>query len=229
MNKYLIALFVLLFFFNNASYAGSCGGDRDINTCKANATQGNTSAQYNLAVMYHRGDNVSKNIKQALYWYREAAKQGLGQAQYNLGLMYSSGDGVPQSNQTAAAWYNQAAKQGVVEAQYNLAVLYANGDGITKNEQKAGRWYFSAAQQGLADAQFELGLIYLQGIGVDKDVVKAHMFFSIASEGGNNKAVVAKNALSIYMSAEEVSKSESLRKTSWRIRKRSKATKTWKK
>jgi TPR repeat protein len=32
---------------------------------------------------------VSKDAKQAVYWYKKAAEQGYAGAQYNLGVMYA--------------------------------------------------------------------------------------------------------------------------------------------
>tara|TARA_B110000305_G_C19035619_1_gene445800 strand:+ start:375 stop:584 length:210 start_codon:yes stop_codon:yes gene_type:complete len=37
------------------------------------ATQGNAFAQYNLALMYRKGEGVPKDDKEAVKWYRLAA------------------------------------------------------------------------------------------------------------------------------------------------------------
>jgi TPR repeat protein len=214
-NHVVTFLFMFGLIISSLSFAGSCGGDRDINTCIINAKQGDSSAQYNLAVMYHRGDGISKDLGLALHWYNKAAVQGLAQAQYNLGLMYSGGDGVTQDPLKAFQWYSKAAKGGVVSAQFNLAVMYAHGEGTEKDEKKAGFWYFKAAYQGLAEAQFQLGMLYLQGLGIDQDVVKAHMYFGIAAEGGNTKAIIGQKSLAIFMSADELEKSKQLRIKLW--------------
>jgi len=62
------------------------------------AEQGNANAQYNLGLMYQKGDGVPQDDKTALKWYRLAAEQGNASAQYNLGAMYYKGEGVPQDN-----------------------------------------------------------------------------------------------------------------------------------
>lgn len=41
----------------------------------------NAEAQFNLAARYHNGIVVSKDLKEAAYWYRKAAEQGYAQAQ----------------------------------------------------------------------------------------------------------------------------------------------------
>ena len=87
------------------------------------AEQGNATAQFNLGVLYAKGQGVPQDYQEALKWYRKAADQGDADAQYNLGLMYDSGRGVPQNAEEAAKWYRKAAKQGHAGAQYNLGVM----------------------------------------------------------------------------------------------------------
>ena len=38
-------------------------------------------AQFELAVMYHKGEGVAQNDEQAFKWYEKAAQQGLAEAQ----------------------------------------------------------------------------------------------------------------------------------------------------
>ena len=59
---------------------------------KKAAGQGLKDAQFNLGVMYERGQGVVKaNDKEAINWYMLSANQGLNVAQYNLGFMYEQG------------------------------------------------------------------------------------------------------------------------------------------
>ena len=75
------------------------------------AEQGNAGAQYNLGVMYDKGEGVTQDNAEAVKWYRKAAEQGDAEAQYNLGLMYRNGLGVPQDYVQAHMWYNLAASR----------------------------------------------------------------------------------------------------------------------
>ena len=52
------------------------------------AAQGNAKAQYNLGVMYERGQGVPQDYKEAVRLYGLAATQEHESAQYNLGVMY---------------------------------------------------------------------------------------------------------------------------------------------
>ena len=46
------------------------------------AEQGDALAQFNLGLMYHDGDGVPRDYKQAFYWYRKAAELGHAAAQF---------------------------------------------------------------------------------------------------------------------------------------------------
>ena len=76
------------------------------------AEQGDADAQYNLGLMYRKGDGVTQDYKEAVKWYRKAAEQGHETAQNNLGLMYAKGQGVLQDNVYAHMWMNIAASNG---------------------------------------------------------------------------------------------------------------------
>ncbi len=101
------------------------------------AEQGDSSAQYNLGLMYSNGKGVKQDYTQAVAWYRKAAEQGDSSAQSNLGWMYSNGKGVKQDYTQAVAWYRKAAEQGDSSAQSNLGLMYENGQGVKKDLQKA--------------------------------------------------------------------------------------------
>ena len=106
-------------------------------------------AQYNLGVMYDKGQGVPQDYKTAVKWYRLAAEQGYAGAQYNLGTMYDNGQGVPQDYKTAVKWYRLAAEQGYADAQYNLGVMYSKGQGVPQDYKTAVKWYRLAAEQGM--------------------------------------------------------------------------------
>ena len=55
------------------------------------AEHGNAIAQYNLGVMYYKGDGVPQSYPHAVSWYRHAAWQGDASAQLELGLMCYKG------------------------------------------------------------------------------------------------------------------------------------------
>ncbi|HHF4137034.1 TPA: tetratricopeptide repeat protein, partial [Haemophilus influenzae] len=55
------------------------------------AEQGYAKAQFNLGVMYAKGQGVKQDDFEAVKWFRKAAEQGYAEAKFNLGHMYSKG------------------------------------------------------------------------------------------------------------------------------------------
>ncbi len=76
------------------------------------AEKGDATAQFNLGLMYRKGEGVPQDYKTAVKWYTLAAEQGHADAQYNLGWMYHNGEGVPQDYVYAHMWGNIAASNG---------------------------------------------------------------------------------------------------------------------
>ena len=58
------------------------------------AQEGDTAAQYSLALCYDRGSGVRRDYALAAQWYAAAAKAGHADAQYSLADCYALGEGV---------------------------------------------------------------------------------------------------------------------------------------
>ena len=93
---------------------------------------GFAKAQYNLGIMYAKGQGVEQSYETAAALYAQAVQQGYTFAMYNLGLLYANGQGVEQSYEKAAQLYEQAAQQGHPSAMFNLGILYVKGQGELK-------------------------------------------------------------------------------------------------
>ena len=152
------------------------------------AEQGDVQAQYDLAVMYAKGQGMKKDDAEAVKWYRKAAEQGHADAQYHLGNAYAHGRGVAKDESEAVKWFRKAAEQGHAEAQCNFAEAYLFGSVIPQNYAEAVKWYRKAAEQGVADAQYNLGVSYAKGNGVTQDVFEAVRWYRKAAEKGHTDA-----------------------------------------
>ena len=113
-------------------------------------------AQYNLGLMYQKGEGVARNEAEAAHWYGLAASQGFGDAQLRLGDLYYLGQGVPRSYTKAAHWYRRAAEGGNARAQFQLGHLYDVGLGIEHDYTQYRYWTRRAAEQGNEDAVREV-------------------------------------------------------------------------
>ena len=179
---------------------GCVGCDSDVRAVKIAAWKGDAMAQYNLGVMYEKGNNLREmnsdgssspskvvlpqDYAQAAKWYRAAAEQGLADAQNDLGKMYLKGKGVVQDHAEAMKWRRLAAERGHVGAQYWLGAKYHHSIGVPQDDAEAVKWYRLAADQGDAMAQEALGDLYRQGEGVPRDYAEAVRWYRLAAEQG---------------------------------------------
>lgn len=182
--------------YDNNDYASALKWFQDA------AKQDNAQAQFNLGVMYHQGNGVSKNFAKAFIWYQKAANQGHPVAQTNIGYMYLNGDVVEKNYTEALKWFNKAAEQGNAMAQSNIGFMYMNGYGVPKDYSEAIKWLRKAAEQDYAGALTNIGTMYLQGLGVPKDFSEALKCFRKAAEQGdamaqNNIGVIYLNGLGV--------------------------------
>ena len=152
------------------------------------AANGNAAAQYNLGVLYYKGQGVPQNYVEAASWFRLAAAQGHPTAQNNVGATYEAGQGVPKDYGEAVKWYRLAAAQSDASAQYNLGVLYYKGQGVPQNYLEAASWFRLAAAQGHAPAQTNLGAMYGLGLGAPQDYSEALKWYRFAAAQGHASA-----------------------------------------
>ncbi|MGH8583258.1 MAG: tetratricopeptide repeat protein [Gammaproteobacteria bacterium] len=116
------------------------------------AEQGDSNAQYNVALMYLKGEGTGADLQQALHWFRAAAAAGQLYAQGFLGALYADGQGVPQDDRLAAYWLGAAARGGHAPSQYFLGRLYLHGRGVPRDDVQAYLWLGLAVNNGYADA-----------------------------------------------------------------------------
>lgn len=74
------------------------------------AAEGDAIAQFNLALMYHRGLGVQLNEPEAVNWYHKSAENGYSRAQGFLAAAYREGwFGLKQDLKKADYWDQQLA------------------------------------------------------------------------------------------------------------------------
>ncbi len=80
------------------------------------AIAGEPRAQYDLGVLYDKGQGLPQSDQEARRWYSLAADQGKPRAQYSLGRMYLNGQGVPADPVVAYYLISLSADQGDKQA-----------------------------------------------------------------------------------------------------------------
>jgi TPR repeat protein len=85
-----MALFSLLFVFS------LCQADPFVDEIRSRADKGDSTAQYNLGLMYAKGQEVPRDYDEAVKWFKKAADQEDANCQYILLVMYKRGRAVAQ-------------------------------------------------------------------------------------------------------------------------------------
>ncbi len=149
------------------------------------AQQGDAEAQFQLGMMYEKGEEVSRDYGETLKWYRKAAKQGHQEAKQQLLRT------VEELHKLSAKGIDgllKLAEQGDAWVQTMLAYRYMEGMGIPRDRGEALKWFRKAAEQGEAVAQYNLGTIYWRGIGVPKNDEEALKWYLKSADQGEPSA-----------------------------------------
>jgi len=90
---------------------------------KEAAAKGNAQAQFDLALMYAKGEGVSKSERLAFNWFHKAARNNHVEAKFYMGLSFAQGRGVKKQEQLARYWFKLAVKSGHRQAMAHLASI----------------------------------------------------------------------------------------------------------
>ena len=87
---------------------------------KVGAQGGDRDSQWHVGIVYHNGQGVDVDYKQALPWIEKAAAQDLPDAVCHLGVMHGNGSGMTPSWRRALEYYERAIKLGHLKAVENM-------------------------------------------------------------------------------------------------------------
>lgn len=157
------------------------------------ARKGELVSYVTLGDFYRDGDGVTKDVKLADYWYREAAEKGHGEAMHRLGLFMLDEAKINYQYKKSIYWLEKSAEAGVVKAQVKLGYLYTGEVfNLITNPEKAIYWLEKAAGDGDATAQYYLSEIYggdfLHMRRSHRDAEKSKKWCRMSAVGGNAKA-----------------------------------------
>lgn len=110
---------------------------------------GHLRAHNELAMMYLKGQGVSKDPQKARQLFKAAAENGLAISQYQLAELLRKGEGGDPDIDEAMKWYERAAGQRHVGAMSRLGGLYAeDNEDIEPDYPRAYAWYVLAKEYG---------------------------------------------------------------------------------
>jgi len=142
--------------------------------------RGHVSKESALGEAYLTGKGVTRDLKQAAYWYEKAAGLGDPVAQNQIGYLYQIGLGVPADPVRAVHWFQLAAANGLTNAKVNLAVAYIWGVGAQLDLKMGERLLLEAAAKGNSVAATYLGDLHFHGVGVPKDEAAGEKWYEKA-------------------------------------------------
>jgi len=148
-----------------------------------------------LGMIYHKGDNVTKDVKAAMRWFEHSAELGEVRAMSILCFMHYKGhvDGM-HDYLAAAKWCRTAAEEGDHRAQFNLGVMVAHGQGEHQDYLEAYKWVTLAINE-MGDRAIDARNSLVTRMTTDEVEKATEMVFSWKEQNRNKKRGVVKNAL----------------------------------
>lgn len=115
------------------------------------AMRGDLDAQYQLGSLYFVG-KPQKDLKQAEYWWKQAADKGHSQSAFSLAFLYTGRADPAFADQRAMHKYlGQASSSGNAMAQHVLGSMYAQGaEGLKQDPYQARALFQSACDKQYA-------------------------------------------------------------------------------
>ena len=150
------------------------------------AKDGDAEAQFNLGWCYGTGTGIQQDDKEAMKWYKKAAKQDYASAIRNIGLYYMKGDGaVEKDEKEGIKWIKKAIEKGNIRSKVILADYYLKGTGVPKDTLKFQTLLKEAAEQGDTTAICVVGDCCLSGnYGFLKDTIQSTNWYMKAAQQG---------------------------------------------
>ncbi|MGE8361178.1 tetratricopeptide repeat protein [Pseudomonas sp.] len=123
----------------------------ELGQLRQQASRGDLDSQFQLGSAYFVG-KPSKDLKQAEYWWKQAADKGHPMAAVSLAYLYTGRDDPAFANQQGMLKYlNQSAAGGNPMAQHILGNLYLRGaQGVPRDPSQAKRLLTSACEKQYA-------------------------------------------------------------------------------
>jgi TPR repeat protein len=173
-----LSMFVLSLCGTHALWAA----DPDIARIRVGAERGSIQQEIELGNAYLEGSGVTRDEKQAAYWYEKAANFGNPVAQQQIGYFYQIGFGVKRDPFRAVRWFERAVAGGLISAKVNLGVAYFWGLGVRRDPAFAAQLFREASEKGSGLGACYLGDLYYFGLGgVTKSEPDALHWFELGS------------------------------------------------
>jgi hypothetical protein len=145
-------------------------------------------AAFALGRLYLKGDDLPRDVFEAVRWLERSCEQGSSYAQYALAMLYLKDGEIAKDVPRAISLLEQSAEDGNAFAFYRLGRLYLEGADVPKDVVKAVEYLTASAEHGNQYAQYTLGKLYLMGIDIPRDREAARHWLEASAAQGNEYA-----------------------------------------
>lgn len=101
-----------------------------------------------LAKLHLAGEDMPKDVSEAIRLFTLSAEQQNEFAAYQLGKLYLGGEDVPKDAKAAIRWLTASAEMGNQFSQYALGKLYFYDGDVPRDKEKSLYWLGLSAAQG---------------------------------------------------------------------------------
>jgi TPR repeat protein len=130
------------------STAGAKPKWKNVEQLRKFAAKGDPQACFELAERFLYGDEVPKDLNQAVPLLEQAGQGGIADAWFRLGKIYHDGLlGAPDYERTLD-YYARAARAGVPEAQHNIGAMLVSARGVKRDLVEGLAWLIVATRTG---------------------------------------------------------------------------------
>ena len=160
-----------------------------------------SAAQYELALIYLKSDEIQKDFQKGIYYLSLACDNDHLQALHLMAqCYYHSIYDVPYDPMKSFNYFLKAAELGNIESQEQLASLYLLGiPQEVLNIEEGKKWLIRAATAGNPIAQFRLANAYLQDqYSFGLNVEEAMKWLELSGKGGYHQAQFTRAYLLLY-------------------------------
>jgi TPR repeat protein len=163
--------------------------------------------KFDLAGLYEKGDEVPRDLPEAVALYKEAAAQPDGHpsvfstsAQSKLCRLYFTGDGVPKDYGQAKSWCKKSGESFVYVVMGRMAEEGLEGK---KSPSKAMDFYRKAAAAGVPEGFMEAGRLRMES-GTHQGEKQAYFWYASAAKRKNSRAAEKLHEIAARLSDKEI-------------------------
>ncbi|MFI3231673.1 MAG: tetratricopeptide repeat protein [bacterium] len=168
-------------------------------------------SQYQLAIMYHNGLGVEKDLARAVELYELSADNGYVESAKIVADMYYIGDEIDKNSSKALYYYQKCNSIDMYITQYYIGNIYFAGSGTEQDYVQALNWYKKASNNNITEASYMVGYMYEYGLGTEIKYDSAITYYTRGVEANHiqsmfNLANLYENTLEEYELAFELYK-----------------------